>query len=387
MTTTKFDFPHPTLTPIVGKPSLATLTLLKSELYANAMVTDCELGGGNHGYLALAMSPLEYALQQGTIPFIEPVNPGAQAAHTPALNARQITEANRRHDYAVARYTEYKAIKNQLKLQLIGAVHATYIAILRDPIFGLANVEARAIIVHLMDTYGTCTIEDLEANRNQVMNDWNPDTDIEHLWTRATACKTFAEGTTLALSDDAIMNLLLIPLERTKVFQDDIKDWRVLPSATKTWEAFKEHFTERNKERTRTLNTGAAGYNALAAATADLTIQPAASTHAANAATTTTPANTATNRRTSTNNANVPAVASLMDEAGAPVIKLYYCHSCGLSQFKNHTSITCNRPKAGHKTDATLKNMMNGSTTFAIRSRTTADKRASGATTTPPTNG
>lgn len=384
MTTTKFDFPHPTLTPIVGKPSLATLTRLKSELYTNAMVTESELGGGNHGYLALVMSPLEYALQLGTIPFIEPINPGAQAAHPAAATAPQMTEANRRHDYAVAKYTEFKAINNQLKLQLIAAVHATYIAILRDPIFGLANVEARTIIVHLMDTYGTCTIEDLEANRNQVMTDWNPDTDIEHLWTRATACKIFAEGTTLALSDDAIMNLLLIPLAKTKVFQDDIKAWRVLPSTTKTWEAFKTHFTERNKERTRELNTGTAGYNALAAATADLTIQTSNSTHAANAASTTTPANAATNRRTNTN-ANVPAVASLIDEAGAPVIKLYYCHSCGLSQFKNHTSITCNRPKAGHKTDATLKNMMNGSTSFAIRMRTTADKRTSGTTTTPPT--
>ncbi|MBV5280409.1 MAG: hypothetical protein J0651_03965, partial [Actinobacteria bacterium] len=197
-TTNKFDFPHPTLTPIVGKPTPATLTLLKSELYANAMVTESALGGGVHGYLALVMSPAEYALQPSAIPFIEPINPGAQPPHATAATAPQMTEANRRHDYDVARYAEYKAIKNQLKLQLIGAVHATYIAILRDPIFGLANVTAREIVVHLMTEYGTCTTEDLEANRNLIMADWNPDTDIEHLWTRATACKIFAEGTTLA---------------------------------------------------------------------------------------------------------------------------------------------------------------------------------------------
>jgi hypothetical protein len=36
MTTTTYTFPHTVLTPLVGKPTLATLTLLKLELYANA---------------------------------------------------------------------------------------------------------------------------------------------------------------------------------------------------------------------------------------------------------------------------------------------------------------------------------------------------------------
>jgi hypothetical protein len=55
MTTTTYTFPHTALTPIVGKPTLATLTLLKLELYTNAMFTESLLGGGNHGYLALVM--------------------------------------------------------------------------------------------------------------------------------------------------------------------------------------------------------------------------------------------------------------------------------------------------------------------------------------------
>ena len=134
MTTTTYTFPHTTLTPIVGKPTLATLTLLKLELYANAMFTESLLGGGNHGYLALVMSPAEYALQPGTIPFIEPANPGEQPPHLPAATAPQMTEANRRHDYNITKYAEYRAIHAQLKLQLINAVHSTYIEILRDPL-------------------------------------------------------------------------------------------------------------------------------------------------------------------------------------------------------------------------------------------------------------
>jgi hypothetical protein len=65
-----------------------------------------------------------------------------------------------------------------------------------------------------MVTYGVLTTEVLEYNRDKVKADWNPDTAIEHLWTRATTCKKFADGTALALSDEAIMHLLLIPLEK-----------------------------------------------------------------------------------------------------------------------------------------------------------------------------
>jgi hypothetical protein len=198
MTTTTYTFPHTVLTPIVGKPTLATLTLLKLELYANAMFTESTLGGGNHGYLALVMSAAEYSLQPGTVPFVEPANPGEQPPHPPAATAPQMTEADRCHDYNVAKYAEYWAIHAQLKLQLIDAIHSTYIEILRDPIFGLANVTARDIILHLMVTYGILTTEDLENNRDKVKADWNPDTDIEHLWTLATTCKKFAEGTALA---------------------------------------------------------------------------------------------------------------------------------------------------------------------------------------------
>ncbi len=71
MTTKTYAFRQAILTPIVGKPTLATITLLKRELYDNAMFNKCILGGGKHGYLAIVMSPAEYALQPGTIPFVD----------------------------------------------------------------------------------------------------------------------------------------------------------------------------------------------------------------------------------------------------------------------------------------------------------------------------
>jgi hypothetical protein len=376
MTAPTYTFPHTVLTPITDKPTLATLTLLKLELYANAMFTESALGGGNHGYLALVMSPADYAAQPGTAPFVEPINPGEQPPHVPAATAPQITEANRRYDYAVAKYAEFKAINAQLKLQLIGAVHSTYIEILRDPVFGLANVSARQIILHLLSTYGILTTEDLEENRDKVKADWNPDTDIEHLWTRAMTCKNFAEGSALTLSDEAIMHLLLVPLEKTKVFPDDIKAWRILPAASQTWDAFKNHFTTRNKERTRTLSTGRAGYNALNAVTAAMAH---VDVHSAHAAVAVPPGGD--NRRGAAG-PRPPAIVDVI--SSAPIIKMYYCWSCGLTPFQNHTSVTCLHKKVGHKDDATMKNLMGGSTTFKYVSNTMRNNNRAGHAVAPP---
>lgn len=374
MTTPTFTFPHPTLTPIANKPSTATLSLLKKEIYANAMSKPSRLGGGNHGFLALVMSPNGYAQLNGTQPFIDPVHPGVQAPHPHAATGPQMTESNRRYDFDLTTYVEFAAMRDHLKGQLIAAVNDTYIQILSDELFGFANVTPRDIMIHLMVTYGVRTIEDLEANRDKLKNDWNPDTEIEHLWKRGIDCKTFADGTALALTDDAIMNLLLIPIEKSKVLQDDVKAWRLMDPTLQTWLTFKTHFERANKERNRTLRTGTAGYHALAAATADLQITE----HSANAAT------QATQRHTNT---TTPTPATHVDAGDG--IKLYYCHSCGLSPNKTHTSATCGRPKEGHQTTATLRNMMNGSTTFRIarppgRSRTNTRTPAAGGTTPSP---
>ena len=49
--------------------------------------------------------------------------------------------------------------------------------------------------------------------------------------------------------------------------------------------------------------------------------------------------------------------------------KWYYCWTHGLGKNKTHTSATCNKPAEGHKTDATLDNMMGGCTTIMSRRR------------------
>ena len=47
-----------TVTPITGEPNYASLKSLKDKLEANAASIPTTLGGSNHGYLGLILSPL-----------------------------------------------------------------------------------------------------------------------------------------------------------------------------------------------------------------------------------------------------------------------------------------------------------------------------------------
>ena len=71
-------FKYKTPTPIHGAPTNKTLKRLKAELRANASSVESELGGGDHGYLGLVLTNMEYASIQPTpTPFLAPVYPAA----------------------------------------------------------------------------------------------------------------------------------------------------------------------------------------------------------------------------------------------------------------------------------------------------------------------
>jgi hypothetical protein len=90
-------FPHPVLTPIIGKPTLLAIRKLRREIYANSATIHCPCGGGNNGHLALVMAPATY-LARAAVPYNDPVHPGASPTHADGSTAPQITEIN--HQFA-----------------------------------------------------------------------------------------------------------------------------------------------------------------------------------------------------------------------------------------------------------------------------------------------
>ena len=68
-------FKHPDLTKTKGVPTYETLHQIHNKIKANAMAVHSTLGGGQHSYLILLISPTAYALLTN-IPFVCQFHPG-----------------------------------------------------------------------------------------------------------------------------------------------------------------------------------------------------------------------------------------------------------------------------------------------------------------------
>jgi hypothetical protein len=142
MTTTKsFALPKDPLTPLSPneEPTTATIRRLKQELYNNAQSVSSLLGGGLHGHLGLLMEEADYtAISHGNTAYAFPDKPEApNYTGTTQVERDALKDAYR---IDLDNYLEARDLSNVLKALIIKAVPDLFIATLKDPDFGYANV-------------------------------------------------------------------------------------------------------------------------------------------------------------------------------------------------------------------------------------------------------
>jgi hypothetical protein len=124
----------------------------------------------------------------------------------------------------------------------------------------------------------------------------------------------------LAATRAAIQNLT-----NAGVFIDALKDWQKRPAAQQTWANVILDVTNADKERRRQLTVSQAGF-----------------------------ANKAT---------GMYSEEKKEDDHGGKqntTTRMTYCWSNGYGNNPNHSSATCTNPQSGHRTDATVDNMLGG---------------------------
>jgi hypothetical protein len=343
--TSKFTFPHETLTPIDGKPTNTTLQLLQRQVYTNARSVPSTRGGGLHGHLAMVMSDADYLARAG-IPFDVPVHPGP--APPPIGAAAVIAVSLRIYTEAINEATTYNNLSSALTAQILNAVNPSFLSALEDPVFGFSDVSPRTMIDHLRLEYGTLTPEELEINRAALSETWNFDAPIEDLWAKIANIQRVAAFGDVPIADVTIITLTLAMIEKTGLLATTTEKFRLRPLAEWSFAAFKLDFVRGNKERIRRLTAGDAGYHGAHNA---VSTPPSSTPAPALAAAVVTPASTT---------AVPPAARHVSVEGG----KMYYCWTHGLSSMRNHTSLTCLHKAEGHQDDATAFRMKGGNNTI-----------------------
>jgi hypothetical protein len=331
-------FPHPKLTPIIGKPTAATLKHLKKEVYANARSVHSDLGGGLNGHLGIVMANAPYILRAGQM-FDAPMHPGPQAAHAANATQAQILAADWLYDKSKTDFARYNKVRESIKQQILAAVNSIYYQDLEDDEFGYADVTIPNIITHLTTTYGQLTAADLEKNRAKLTEQWNPGDPIEDLWKRIRVIRSVATAGGNDINDGATIELTLEALQKAGVYDHAITTWYDKDTDDHTWANFILHFNKHEKEGHRKMTARMAGFHG-----------------ANNAQNPVTPEKQRTpDDEHQANNANEgPSTYK------SNIINHYYCWTHGLSRNAGHTSSNCDHKAKNHQDTATVDNRMGG---------------------------
>ena len=164
-------FPHKVPTRIHGKPTYPALKTLKQELRANASSVDCDLGGGNHGYLGLVLTDAEYQAIPGVgagNAFVAPVFPAplvipAGTDPVVALNLRDL------HKDAVQAYRECAQIEKLLCDHLQNAVERKYIDAFINEDTQKIDADIPVVLAHLFARYGTITGAQVKEKEDEML--------------------------------------------------------------------------------------------------------------------------------------------------------------------------------------------------------------------------
>jgi len=193
---------------------------------------------------------------------------------------------------------------------------------LKDPRLGYADVTPLQILTHLFTTYGTVTPHELSANFENMNKPWDPNQPIEDLYQQLEEAQEFAAEHEPIIDATKIRTGVEI-IEKTGLFELDVRDWRAKAIAEQTYANFKVHFTNANKERARKLTSASAGFAGTAKAAPP-------------------------NKNNNQENNNPNAMFKGRD----------YCWTCGLQP--THNGKNCRNKQDGHKDDATINNMKGG---------------------------
>ena len=368
----KDTFPFLSVEPIVGQPTYDSIRALQKKLNANAASVVSHLGNGRLGLLYLTVTPEVYRTLSDQ-EFVPPRNPGPTADIPENGTQYQIQAAEKLHQQKIKLFSQYDACDRALKQLLIGAVDDMFINALCDSHVGYANVTTLQLLTHLYDTYGKITDVDLRRNQEIMEEAFDANLPIETFFRRLEDCADFAAHGRTPFSREQVVSSALYTIQKCGLMHDDVREWKRLPIAQKTWDQFKLHFSRAYNELKETMDTSrTAGYaNNAETAQALNNLANATIADRESMANMTATINSLTQRLAETNaklnqviNLNTKLQADLGNPKGtrpkSPKIVTFdkYCWTHGPQA--SHDSKNCNRRAAGHKEESTLSNMLGG---------------------------
>jgi hypothetical protein len=123
-----------------------------------------------------------------------------------------------------------------------------YPEILNDNMVGYANISARDMLDHLLETYGNITAVDLEVNFEHMRRPWDPHQPVESLFKQIQDCADYSEAGGVPIGPSQQINVGYAKIFATGQFMSACRRWNEKPAAGKTWTHFKSHFAAAHRQ-------------------------------------------------------------------------------------------------------------------------------------------
>ena len=244
-------FETSTLPVVADEPNFEAIRKWHNMLKANAMKVHTSLFGGQHGYLALLISPADYALISPAA-VVRPAHPGPLLipAGTTQHMAMTMKDA---HKEALRIFREMNAVEAALQQMLVEAIDPIYIEAIRDRATNSINLPIYDIIQYLYDTYGDIRPETLEEEREALIKtDYDPNLPIDILFSKIEQFTDLASAGRSPISQKQSVDFAYNIFRKSGLFTRYLIQWDNKPPLNKTWTQMRVDFRKAVKELRKT---------------------------------------------------------------------------------------------------------------------------------------
>ena len=374
------NFPYPIIPKIKGKPDRKDLEKLQKMIFANATAIESTLGGGAHGYLGIAMEDAEYHTLTGAH-FVRPPNPGLTPTIPAGATQHVILATQNNHQASLKQYKECNLIERALKNQIINAIDSLYLEALEEDYVGYKNRSIIDLFTHLFDNYGIISNKDLADNEAKLLEEWETETPIEHLFKRIEKVANYATKAGDTFTETKKIAAAYNLIKKTQEFDNACRSWRLKPIAQKTWQNFKNDFSEEYTAYAEDLQEKHGGFDKINLVQKQVDVLQEIRDATLADKENNQYLNNVLLNKIEDKNSEISKLKTLLTAVSNKIDKLSptyqnqsttqnnktrsenffkYCWSHGRTGNPLHTSMTCTARKEGHKADATICNRQGG---------------------------
>ena len=237
------------ITKIEGQPTEEDLTKLILELSSALGSVATTLGGGEHGHVGLIIDETEYVtFSRNGEKFVAPTNPGAYPASPDAdavVREQQIAEHKAKQD----EFVTHQAVEAFARQAIAKAVEPEWLAEIKSDTMGYNHLTPKKMLTHLFTVGGTLDHLDVTQLMTHLLHEWDG---IE------APAAYFAKGDRFERqllkagqqkNPELRLAFALTHFEKTGEFEPAIREWKALPTSSKTFAKFRVYIQKEFGER------------------------------------------------------------------------------------------------------------------------------------------